>query len=162
MDVRSMKLLHKQLSVAAGLSRNEEFIFPMYIGEELAKVHLTLENGKEERGAVDISVVLSEEEQLEAHLYAENGKITGFLAGNTGEAVMKLEKASDIFTVSVKEDTANDWEIDTLPIINRQEKAIPHRKGASVNREVPGVDTHREVDNTELYRIAKKFLEAVR
>lgn len=161
-DVRSMKLLYKQLSVAAGLSRNEEYIFPMYIGEELAQVHLTLENGKEERGVVDIFVALSEEEQLEAHLYAENGKITGFLAGNTEEAVMKLEKASDIFTVSVKEDTENDWEIDTLPIINRQENAIPHRKGASVNREVPGEETHREVNNTELYRIAKKFLEAVR
>lgn len=162
MDVRSMKLLYKQLSVASGLARNEEYIFPMYIGEELAKVHLTLEKGQEERGGIDISVVLSEEMQLEAHLYAENGKITGFLAGNTQKAVMKLEKASDIFTVSVKEDTANDWEIDTLPIINRQENAIPHRKGASVNREVPGEETHREVDNTELYRIAKKFLEAVR
>lgn len=163
MDVRSMRLLHKQLSVAASMAREEEYIFPMYIGQELTKVHLTLEKGKEEKGSVSISVDVNEEEHLEGHFHARNGKITGLLVGNTENAVMKLENAADIFISSIQNDVENQWEIDSLPIVNRQENAVSQRRQTSVNREVPGgEETYKDVDNTELYRIARVFLEAVK
>lgn len=163
MDVRSMRLLHKQLSVAGSMAREEEYIFPMYIGQELTKVHLTLERGMEEKGSVSISVDITEEEHLEGHFHAQNGKVTGFLVGNTPNAVMKLENAADIFISSIQNDLENKWEIDSLPIVNRQENAVSQRRQTSVNREVPGgEETYKDVDNTELYRIAKVFLGAVK
>lgn len=163
MDVRSMRLLHKQLSVAGSMAREEEYIFPMYIGQELTKVHLTLEKGMEEKGSVRISVDINDEEHLEGHFHAQNGKITGFLIGNTESEVMKLQNAADIFTSFIQNDSENAWEIDSLPIVNRQENTVSQRKQASVNREVyGGEETYKDVDNTELYRIAKVFLEAVK
>ncbi len=163
MDVRSMRLLHKQLSVAASMAREEEYIFPMYIGQELTKVHLTLERGMEEKGSVSISVDITGEEHLEGHFHAQNGKITGFLVGNTENEVMKLQKTADIFISSIQNDWESEWEIDSLPIVSRQENTIFQRKQTSVNREVPGgEETYRDVDNTELYRIARVFLEAVK
>uniref|UniRef100_UPI004055FFBF DUF6240 domain-containing protein n=1 Tax=Acetatifactor sp. TaxID=1872090 RepID=UPI004055FFBF len=160
-DVRDLKLLHKQLSVASNMAQEEEYIFPMYIGEELTKVHLTLERG-EEKGTVSVAVDVSEEEHLEGYFRVKDGKISGYLVGNTQKAVTKLQKAADIFTDSVRKGMGSGWEVETLPVVNRQENVSNHRKHASVNREVPGgEEAYKEVDNTELYRIAKVFLEAV-
>lgn len=161
MDVRGMKLLHKQFAVAGSLAREEEYVFPMYVGQELTKVHLTLNRGGEEKGSVSVSVDLSEEEHLEAHFRAENGKISGFLVGNTETAVTKLERVADKFSDAVSKEIGNDWSVEQLPVVNRQENMISHRKQTSVNRDVPGEETYKDVDNTELYRIAKVFLEAV-
>lgn len=160
-DVRSMKLLHKQFAVAGSLAREEEYVFPMYVGRELTKVHLTLNKGGEEKGSVRVAVSLSAEEQMEGHFHVENGKITGFLIGNTDFAVTKLERVADKFIDVVSKETQDHWMVDTLPVINKQETMVPHRKQMSVNREVPGEEAYMDVDNTELYRIAKVFLEAV-
>lgn len=161
-DVRSLKLLHKQLSVAGSMARREEYIFPMYIGEELAKVHLTLEQGGGEKGMVHIALDLPQDGHLEGQLHAENRKISGILVGNTEDAVMKLKKAADIFSDSVQKDTESDWEVTGLSVTDGQRTAGLHRGVSSVNREVPdGEEHYTEVDNTELYRIAKSFLKAV-
>lgn len=160
-DVRGLKLLHKQFALAGSLAREEEYVFPMYVGQELTKVHLTLSRGGEEKGTVNVTVTLSPEESMEAHFHAENGKITGFLTGNTDLAVTKLERVADKFIDVVSKTTENGWSIDNLPVVNRQETQMIHRKQASVNREVPDGENYRDVDNRELYRIAKVFLEAV-
>lgn len=161
-DVRGMALLHKQLSVAGSMAGQEEYIFPMYIGRELAKVHLTLDRDGEEKGMVSIAVAISEEERLEAHLYAGDGKITGFLVGNTDTAVTKLERTADIFIDSVQKDRSMEWEITGLPVVGKPENRMPHRRQTSVDREVPGGEvTHKEVNNSELYHIAHVFLEAI-
>lgn len=160
-DVRGLKLLHKQFALAGNLAREEEYVFPMYVGRELTKVHLTLNQGGEEKGMVNIIVTLSPEESAEGHFHAENGKITGFLTGNTETAVTKLERVADKFIDVVTKTTENGWSIDNLPVVNRQETQMLHRKQASVNREVPDETNYKDVDNRELYRIAKIFLEAV-
>ncbi len=160
MDVRKMQLLHKQLTVAGSLAKREDYIFPMYIGDELAKVHFSLDNSGEDKGHIAIAVHLSDEEQIEAHFWADNGKITGYLSGNTQESVMKLQNAADIFSNSVQENTEKDWEVDILSVTDRQ-RVNSRQKDTSVNREVSGEEAYREVDNAELYRIAKTFLRAV-
>lgn len=161
MDVRSMKLLCKQLGVAGKMAEAEEYIFPMYIGEELTKVHLTLAAGGEEKGTVSVSVDLAEEMHLEAYFHVEGGKITGFLAGNNDLAVTKLERVADKFSDAVQNKTEHGWSVEHLPVVNKQDNIVSHRKQTSVNREVPGgEEAYKDVDNTELYRIAKVFLEA--
>lgn len=162
MDVRSMKLLYKQFGVAGKLAKEEEYVFPMYVGEELTKVHLTLNTGGEEKGLVTVSVDLSAEDHLEAHFHAEGGRITGFLVGNSDFAVTKLERVADTFSDAVQNGTEKDWIVEHLSVVNKQNNMMPHRKQTLVNREVPGgEDAYKDVDNTVLYRIAKVFLEAV-
>lgn len=161
-DVRSLKLVQKQLSLAAGLSQQEDYIFPMYIGEALAKVRLTLDRAGGEKGRIDIAVDLPGDVHLEGHFQAMDGRISGFLVGNSEDAVMKLQKAADIFSSSVQEGTEGDWKVDKLPVTDRRRTADLHHRAAFVNREVPdGEEAYTEVNNTELYRIARIFLKAV-
>ena len=109
-----------------------------------------------------VSVTLSPEEIIEGHFHAENGKITGFLVGNTDFAVTKLERVADKFIDAVSNETENEWSMDALPVVSRQETQTLHRKQVSANREVAGEENYKDVDNTELYRIAKVFLETVK
>lgn len=157
MDVRGMQLLHKQLSIVGALTGSEEYILPMYIGEELAKVHLTLQHGGGEKGSVDIAVDLSEDEHIEAHLQLAGGRLGGFLVGNTQSEVKKLREAADIFIDSLKEDSLQGYEVEELPVIGKgQASAFP-----KALRTMDGEKEAGTPGNIQLYRAAKVFLRAV-
>ena len=145
----------------------------MYIGEDLAKVHLTLEHGKVHKGEVSIQVDISQEMHVEAHFRLSDKKLSGFLVGNTSEEVTKLTKAADIFVELIQNNDSADWEMSELPIVGN----AADRHMANAGRNVDGVrgvnETYSVYDanteeavqqpaNTELYQIAKMFLQAIR
>ena len=92
----------------------------MYLGDQLAGVHLTLQQGAGETSAVDIRVDAGDE-QLEAHLQVNGEHIEGYLVGNTPEEVTKLEKTSDIFLERIQTDTSADWKAEKLPIVSSRD-----------------------------------------
>ncbi|MBQ2803997.1 MAG: hypothetical protein IJF07_08880 [Lachnospiraceae bacterium] len=151
LNVKQMQLLHKQLTITASMARSREYVLPMYIGEELGKVHLKLVNDKEQRGTISIKVDLAKESHIEAHLQVTGTKISGYLIGNTEEEVTKLKEISDIFHNLLKEDTSTRWELGALPVV-----------GGNVRTAF--VDTMQEgvPRMTELYQVARRFLQAVK
>lgn len=161
LDVREMQMIHKQLSVATALADSEEYILPMYVGDELAKVHVTFEQGGVQKGEVSIRVDISQELHVEAHFQLRGKVLSGFLVGNTGEEVTKLTNAADIFLESVKSSGA-DWQVESLPVVSN------YNAVNSVASTVKGADSaanKEEVQrtaNTELYQIAKLFLQAIK
>ena len=56
LDVKQLQLVHKQLRLAGSLQEKQEYFLPMYLGEQLAGVHLTLQQGAGAVGAVEIRV----------------------------------------------------------------------------------------------------------
>ena len=145
--------IHKQLSVAAALAGSEEYILPMYIGEDLAKVHLTLEHAKNRKSQVNISVDISQGMHVEAHFSLQENRLQGFLVGNTREEVTKLQKAADIFLELMEQEGNTDWEISDIPVVGTGAKrnAEPNQASGATG----------QATNAELYRVAKLFLKAV-
>ena len=143
LEVREMQLLHKQLFVMGQLAKQEEYSIPMYIGEELTNIHLVLEQG-EEKGKVSISVDLENLGHIEGRFQLQDGKISGYLSGNTEDAVMKLGPVSDIFTNSVSE----EWQVHSIQVV----------KGMPKSENIGG---STEATNEELYQVAKQFLTAM-
>ena len=45
LDVKQLQLVHKQLRLAGNLQNRQEYFLPMYLGDQLAGVHLTLQQG---------------------------------------------------------------------------------------------------------------------
>lgn len=154
LDVRSLQMLNKQLSIAGKLADSEEYVLPMYIGESLARVHLRLERGGAEKGCVHIAVNLQEDGHIEAHLSLKEGSIGGFLTGNTQPEVTKLKQIVDIFSdyILAGEDGLEGLKLEELPIMG---------SGTYTGMDA-GVTNTDGADNMELYRIAKVFLRAVR
>ena len=56
LDVKQLQLVYKQLRLAESLQAKQEYFLPMYLGGQLAGVHLTLQQGAGETGAVEIRV----------------------------------------------------------------------------------------------------------
>ncbi len=158
-DVRQLQLVHKQLSVAVALAQTEEYVLPMYIGDDLTKVHLTLERGKVQKGQVSIQVDLNEEEHVEAHLQLKEGKISGFLVGNTSKEVTKLQETADIFHKFVERDASLTWEVGELPIVSG---IADVRVGRTFDKVSDVQNDAYKVDNAEFYGVAKLFLQAMK
>lgn len=145
-DVREMKLLHKQLSIASVLSNTQEYFIPMYVGEQLTKVHLTINQGGNRSGVVEIAVKYNETENIKAEFSFANGRLNGKVETDYKNEVTEIDKIADIF---IKDAEAN-WEIGDIRT---------RMFGGNGLRET---GTDADVDNTELYRVAKVFLNAVR
>ena len=147
LDVRGMQLLHKQLTVAGALAKQEEYFIPMYIGETLTQVHLTLEWGGSEKGAVSVGVKLSEESRLNARFHLENGVLNGKLTNQGQNEVMNLQELADTF----REEAGTIWTVGKIDITAAGSPAAAVTETAEV----------QSAENAELYRVAKVFLQAV-
>lgn len=160
LDVRELQNIHKQMSVAAKLADSEEYILPMYVGDELAKVHVTLERGRQQKGEVSIRVDFSQEMQVEAHFRLNGSALSGFLVGNTKEEVTKLQKTADIF-LELIQNNESDWQVEQLPIVSGY-ATMKQITGAGREADAAVGETTQQAANTDLYRIAKLFLQAIK
>ena len=155
LDVKQLQLVHKQLRLAGNLQNRQEYFLPMYLGDQLAGVHLTLQQGTGETSAVDIRVDAGDE-QLEAHLQVNGEHIEGYLVGNTTEEVTKLEKTSDIFLEWIQTDTSADWKAEKLSVVSSRDMT---RMAAGETQNAETIESR--ADAAQLYRLAKGFLQAV-
>ena len=155
LDVKQLQLVHKQLRLAESLQAKQEYFLPMFLGEQLAGVHLTLQQRAGAVGAVEIRVNAGDME-LEAHLQVKGDTIDGYLVGNTPEEVTKLEKTSDIFLERIQTDTSADWKAEKLPIVSSRDMT---RMAAGETKNADTIESR--IDTEQLYRLAKGFLQAV-
>ncbi len=158
LDVKQLQLVHKQIRLAENLQNRQEYFLPMYLGDRLAGVHLTMQQGSGETSTVDIRVDAGDE-QLEAHLQVNGEHIEGYLVGNTSEEVTKLEKSSDIFLEWIQTDTSADWKAEKLPIVSSRDMT---RMASGETQNAETIDRiESRADAAQLYRLAKGFLQAV-
>lgn len=163
LDVRELQTIHKQLSVAAALSDSEEYILPMYIGDELAKVHLTVTHEKAPKGEVAIQADISGKMHVEAYFQLSDKGLSGFLVGNTGEEVTKLQKTADIFRELFEQENPAGLKVGELPIVSSA--ADRSMAGTGRSRETLSTEpaeTTQQADSAGLYRVAKLFLQAIK
>lgn len=146
-DVKRMQLNHKQLTVAAALARREEYYLPMYVGDQLTRVHLTLDKNSQTKGTVTIGVILSEEEHMQARLYLENGTVHGMLFGEGKMDIMKVREIADTF----RKEAESSWTVGNITTI-ASEKRMPALVKSG---------EHTPTESAELYRVAKVFLQSV-
>lgn len=161
LDVRLMQTAHRQLGIMGSLSQSREYFVPMYVGEEQALVHLTMESGTATKGAVSISIDMGSEEEgnathMEAYLQVSNNRVEGYLLGKTSHEVTKLQEAADIFYNLINENASLEMEAVKLPVVSRGNINLT---GTSENNS-QGEGT--SPDNGTLYHVAKLFLQAIR
>lgn len=177
-DVKELQLIHKQLHVMGSLAKQEEYNIPMYIGEELTTVHLTIRRAATdvgisgERGRVNIALdipvdnIAAENAQtfqggyahVEGSFRLSGGSLSGYFAGNTEEAVTKMQKAADIFHVNA----AKEWGVTDLQIVRsipREDNRAEGKRSVEEGHSMEGKQKH---SSEELYRIARYFLQAVK
>ncbi|MBQ7581832.1 MAG: hypothetical protein IJU25_03330 [Lachnospiraceae bacterium] len=89
LEVREMRLMHKQLTVARKLAESEDFTFPMEIGGELTGIRLKIIRGSEEAAAnVRFDSVIYG--AVEARFTIQGNAVTGYVAGESAEGISAL------------------------------------------------------------------------
>lgn len=147
LDVRNMQLNHKQLAIAAALADKEEYYLPMYVGDAVTRVHLTLDRSNPQKGTVTIGVTISEEEHIQARLYLQNGMVHGMLFAEGKADIKKLQQTADNF----KREAGSSWTVGNISVIPSEKRMPELIKSGKVN----------QADTAELYRVAKVFLQSV-
>lgn len=147
LDVRSMQLNHKQLTVAASLAQQEEFFIPLQVGETITQVHLTIDRNSAQKGTVTVGVAPTEEDYMQARLYVENGTVYGIFMGGAQNEVMKMQEIADTF----RKEAGGSWTVGNITV-------VPTGGGMP---DFVRPQEHVPTENTELYQVAKVFLLSV-
>ena len=90
LDIKTMKSARMQLSIAAGMAREETYEIPMLLQDGVASIRLTIRHSEEERGQAAISLETEELGKIQAFLQVQENRATGYLTGN-GAVVKRLE-----------------------------------------------------------------------
>ena len=144
LDVRALQLVHKQLNVARAYADVENYEVPMEIGGQVTSVNVKLVHNSSEEANVVISMETDDLGRISARLTGSEKEISGYIACNFKETVIKMEKVADKLNSKVSVVYSKNSDTDTAL------SKIPMR------------DNTEEVSAKELYNIAKRFLDSLK
>ncbi len=149
-DVRSLRLMHKQLTIMQSLSAEEEYYIPMEIGGELTGVHLQFTHSEEARATVRIQLESGRLGQISGALQVTEKGVEGYFVGNQEETVMNLKYSSDIVNNSLRE----EWKSCEVEFVYSETNHIP--------MDWTRRSTGAQVGTDRLYGLAKNFLQVLK
>lgn len=144
LDVKALQLVNLQLNVAKAYAEVENFEVPIEVGGQVTSVNVKLVHNRKEDPNVVVSMETEELGKISARLSYEKEEITGYIACNLKESVSKIKKVAD--KLSTKVSVVLSSKSDTPLNLSR----IPMRENSE------------EVSSSELYSIAKKFLQEMK
>ena len=171
LDIRDLRLIHRQLSVCAALpaagesTGREEYFVPAEIGGEIRTVRLVFDRDAGRGQNVDIYTEISDGEPIEAHFTVNEGTIGGYIIASGREALQKSEKAADIFSDLTNNESG--MRTGEIGIFERNEETARSLHRSHINQYVTGPSKDAEgnisegSDRRALFGIAKNFLSAV-
>lgn len=141
LDVKSLMLTHKQLSLSLSLSKNETYNMPCVIDGEMTDVVLKIVHNEKDEPNVTVSFENERLGSVMAKFTVNKAEASGYIACSLKETVTKMKKAADILGEGVK---------------------VVHSKDTdSQFGKISMKDNSDNVSNIELYRIAKTFLKGI-
>ncbi len=152
-ELRSLKLLHSQIQLTGGLSREENYEVPIEIGNEMTSVNVKVIRGKKENGNVSITMNCESYGKIAASFHVKADRITGLLVSDTekGHAFLrsldreiKLAMAGDSYRVT-KLNYAKSEQIDLNQFT-----------------EIERTEEESKVNTKALYQCAKQFIVLIK
>ena len=150
-DVKTMSLLHKQLTLAGSLAKEDDYQIPVYIGKELSVIHLKVMKGSKE-GKVSVSMNSEKYGNISAEFEENENLVTGIIVGDDTEGVQKLSESEPRMKELLQK---TGKEIDKLSFVHSKDlNKIPFGKEV-VKRQT------NETNTKSLYEVAKAFITAI-
>lgn len=100
-DVKALKLVHKELRVARAFARTENFEVPISIDGIKTSMNVKIVHSESEESGVVVSLEADSIGRVVARLCENNGKTEGIISSNNENTVMKLKKVADILGTNV-------------------------------------------------------------
>lgn len=152
-DIRSLKMLHKELQLAGSLSREENYEIPMFIQSELTSVNVKIIRGSEQKGTTVITMETETYGKVAARFTVDKERITGLVVGEEPQFLEKM-KEKDVALRSMLNTTDQT--------VRKMNYAIG--RDVDLNQFEENIERSGEegVTTESLYRISKTFLVFVK
>lgn len=147
-DLKSMVICHKQLSLAARLAKDEHYEVPVKINGELTSVSVEIVHNKDSKGEVSISFETETYGKISGKFVMQKSdRVSGFVMTNKKESVSVLQQKNEELCENILKESGKNADVTYA----WQQKEI------SVNR-IQNKD--KDVSTKDLYQIAKGVLKA--
>ena len=147
-DVRSMVMMHKQISFAAGLAREENYEVPMTMEGELTSVNIRIIHERDKKGEVSASFENERYGRVQARfILQQTGRVDGFVVTNEQEGLLHLRERDEDLCLNILKESGREADVNYV----WQEK--------DVRTVYTQTEREKAVSTQILYQIAKGFLQ---
>lgn len=146
-DLKSLMLCNKQLTVMGKLSRQERYTVPIYANGELSTVNLTFKHSEARKGSVDIDFNNTMMGKVTAHLQMSTDSIKGLVVCDSKAGVDNMKKAVNLISQKVESSCE-------ISVVIGKENRTGNVYDYDMNADIDNVDTK------SLYKLAKEFIKA--
>ena len=153
-DIKELNLLHKQIGMVRNFASNREYQVPVYVGENLTTIHLTLLRDDSEMGTVNVSMETNEYGTVGAKFTRNEGFVEGYLVCENGFDAQTKEMFTNSFVNGLRE---NNLQARRVSFVKSQDVKAEKFGSESQSKQVFGEKT----DTKTLYAVAKAFIQAV-
>jgi len=149
-DVRSMVLTCKQLSLAANLSKEENYEVPVMLEGEMTSVNVKVLHNKGQKGCVEIAFESVSYGNVSAKFSLQGEKdIKGLVVTDKKDGVSGLQQKQFELCENILKETGKNADVICV-----------HSDRGYISEVADRQDTDVDVATGDLYRIAKGFLQA--
>lgn len=152
-DIRSLQLLHQQIQLTRGLSREENYEIPVEINNEVTSINLKIIRGSHKDGNVSITMECEAYGKIAASFHVKADRITGLMVSDTDEGCNFLRSCDRNIRIGMAGESyrvtkLNYAKSDSVDL--NQFSEIERAKGTS------------DVNTSALYQCARTFIGIVR
>lgn len=158
MDIRELKLMHAQLSIAGQMAKEEEYTIPVMVGGEVTNMSLKIVRGTKKKGIVEIMFETAKAGKIAACIEAKEKGVSGLVAvdSRAAEQLFKSHMQEVAKGFGEEESDLQVTFVDSLNFSRFSNNLSAPQKSEETDGEIYEVQTAR------LYKIAKSFIENVK
>ena len=158
MDVRELKLMNTQISIAGKMAGDEEYTIPVMVGGEITNLSLKIVRGVAKKGMVEILFETAKAGKVAASIEAKEKGVSGIVATDDPDMKKILEDHAQEITKGFGEEEG-DLQVTYVSKLNfsRFSQNINRNRQSGENDE----ETY-QIQTSRLYKIAKGFIETVK
>lgn len=148
-DIKSMALTFKQVTLAANLAKEQNYEIPVMIGDEITSINLRIIHG-EDNGKVTATTQSETYGKVAAEFTVTKDSVSGYIATDSKEGLQNLQQIEAAFMENLQ---SKDKQVTSLNMIYSKNLDIQKFGNEKSNSE-----QNEKVSSKELYSIAKEFL----
>ena len=157
MDIRELKLMNTQMSIAGKMAEEENYTVPVLVGGEVTGMSLKIVRGTKKKGMVEVMFETAKAGKIAACIAAKEEGITGLIAADSPQMKERFESCKDMLSEAFGEECSLNFAYEKHLDFAR------FSQNSSMEQETEAAEnTEYEVQTTRLYKIAKSFLETVK
>lgn len=158
MDIRELKLMNAQLSIAGKMAEEENYTIPVLVGNEVTNMSLKIVRGTKKKGIVEIMFETEKAGKIAANLRAEENGISGLVASDKKETKDLIEAHANEISGKWGEEGEHTLQTALAEDLDLNKFSQGVSMGDGEEKDSEGY----EIQTARLYNIAKSFIESVK